>query len=84
MVIISAVEASEDSEVALLLYKKRGTAIPVEIVFPEEFRTGRVWALKLTDVSLKDYEYNYRIDGGDSARSLCIWNSWERAFWCAV
>lgn len=79
-----AVEASEDSEVALLLYKKRGTAIPVEIVFPEEFRTGRVWALKLTDVSLKDYEYNYRIDGGDSARSLCIWNSWERAFWCAV
>ena len=58
-----AVEASEDSEVALLLYKKRGTAAPVEIVFPKEFRTGRVWALKLSDVSLKDYEYNYRIDG---------------------
>ena len=53
-----AVEASEDSEVALLLYKKRGTAAPVEIIFPKEFRTGRVWALKLADVSLKDYEYN--------------------------
>ena len=50
-----AVEASEDSEVALLLYKKRGTAAPVEIIFPKEFRTGRVWALKLADVSLKDY-----------------------------
>ena len=58
-----AVEASEDSEVALLLYKKRGTAAPVEIIFPKEFRTGRVWALKLADVSLKDYEYNYRING---------------------
>ena len=58
-----AVEASETSEVSLLLYKKRGTAAPVEIVFPEDFHTGRVWALKLADVSLKDYEYNYRIDG---------------------
>ena len=38
-----AVEASEDSEVSLLLYKKRGAAAPVEIVFPKDFHTGRVW-----------------------------------------
>ena len=31
-----AVEASEDSEVSLLLYKKRGAASPVEIVFPSK------------------------------------------------
>ena len=58
-----AVEASEDSEVSLLLYKKRGAASPVEIVFPKDFHTGRVWALKLCSASLKDFEYNYKIDG---------------------
>lgn len=58
-----AVEASEDSEVSLLLYKKRGTAAPVEIVFPKDFHTGRVWALKLCSASLKEFEYNYKIDG---------------------
>ena len=58
-----AVEASEDSEVSLLLYKKRGAAAPVEIVFPKDFHTGRVWALKLCSASLKDFEYNYKIDG---------------------
>lgn len=58
-----AVEASEDSEVSLLLYKKRGAASPVEIVFPKDFHTGRVWALKLCSASLKEFEYNYKIDG---------------------
>ena len=58
-----AVEASEDSEVSLLLYKKRGAAAPVEIVFPKDFHTGRVWALKLCSASLKEFEYNYKIDG---------------------
>ena len=58
-----AVEASENSEVSLLLYKKRGAAAPVEIVFPKDFHTGRVWALKLCSASLKDFEYNYKIDG---------------------
>ena len=58
-----AVEASEDSEVSLLLYKKRGAAAPVEIVFPKDFHTGRVWALKLCSASLRDFEYNYKIDG---------------------
>ena len=62
-VIIFAVEASEDSEVSLLLYKKRGAAAPVEIVFPKDFHTGRVWALKLCSASLKEFEYNYKIDG---------------------
>ena len=58
-----AVEASEDSKVSLLLYKKRGAAAPVEIVFPKDFHTGRVWALKLCSASLKEFEYNYKIDG---------------------
>ena len=72
-----AVEASEDSEVSLLLYKKRGAATPVEIVFPKDFHTGRVWALKLCSASLKEFEYNYKIDG---AGSVCIRTSRERAF----
>ncbi len=35
----------------------------MEIVFPKDFHTGRVWALKLCSASLKDFEYNYKIDG---------------------
>ena len=58
-----AVEASEDSEVSLLLYKKRGAAAPVEIVFPKDFHTGRVWALKLCSASLRDFDYNIKIGG---------------------
>ena len=35
----------------------------MEIVFPKDFHTGRVWALKLCSASLKEFEYNYKIDG---------------------
>ena len=61
-----AVEASEDSEVSLLLYKKRGAAAPVEIVFPKDFHTGRVWALKLCSASLRYFEDVYKRQDKDT------------------
>lgn len=58
-----SVEAGQDSEVALLLYKKNGKTPAAEIPFAEEDRTGNVWTLKLEDFPADEYSYNYRIDG---------------------
>ena len=47
---------------SLLLYKKGSCEIETEIPLPVKERTGEMAAVRLTNLSLKDYEYNYKID----------------------
>lgn len=57
------VEAQEQDEVSLLLYRKHAKQPSVEISLTEEYRTGRIYAILLKDFDAKDYEYNFRING---------------------
>ena len=58
-----AVEVPEDSRASLILYKKRSAKPYVEIPFTEENRTGNVYAMYIPDFNLKEYEYNFLING---------------------
>ena len=58
-----AVEVPEDSKASLILYKKRSAKPYVEIPFTEENRTGNVYAMYIPDFNLKEYEYNFLING---------------------
>ncbi|MCD7867045.1 MAG: Type II secretory pathway, pullulanase PulA and related glycosidase [Clostridiales bacterium] len=58
-----AVEAPEDAEVSLLLYRKNGKKPVREIPFSQEARAGRVHAMYFPDFSPEGWEYNYRING---------------------
>ena len=58
-----AVEVPEDSRASLILYKKRSAKPYVEIPFTEENRTGNVYAMYIPDLNLKEYEYNFLING---------------------
>ena len=58
-----AVEVPEDSRASLILYKKRSAKPYVEIPFTEENRTGNVYAMYIPDFDLKEYEYNFLING---------------------
>ena len=53
----------EESRASLILYKKRSAKPYVEIPFTEENRTGNVYAMYITDFNLKEYEYNFLING---------------------
>ena len=44
-----AVEAPEDAQVSLLLYKRNQLAPVEEIPMGREYQTGRVFAIRLTD-----------------------------------
>lgn len=57
------VEAPANSEVSLLLYKKGSDILEREIVFKEEFRQGRKYAVIVDNLDSAQYEYNYKING---------------------
>ena len=56
-----AVDAPENAEVSLLLYKKRGRI--TEVPFPKEYTVGRIHNLRIEDFDPEEYEYNFKIDG---------------------
>ena len=58
-----AVEAPEDAQVSLLLYKRNQLAPVEEIPMGREYRTGRVFAIRLTDKSVASCQYNFLING---------------------
>lgn len=57
-----AIEAPQDAEVSLLLYKGKGKEPALEIPLSEEFRTGRVYAVFLKDFKPENYQYNFLIN----------------------
>ena len=70
-----AVEVPEDSRASLILYKKRSAKPYVEIPFTEENRTGNVYAMYIPDFNLKEYEYNFLINGKVYTDPLCVQDS---------
>lgn len=58
-----AVEARRILKYPCFYIKKEELPHRWRSVFPKDFHTGRVWALKLCSASLKEFEYNYKIDG---------------------
>lgn len=58
-----AVEAEEDSQVSLLLYRKKGKEPVYELLLDEKYRTGRVFAVLLKKLNVTNLEYNFKING---------------------
>lgn len=56
------VEAQEDDQVSLLLYRKQGKQPFFELPLTEEHRTGRIYSVLLTGIEPKKYEYNFKIN----------------------
>ena len=58
-----AVEAEEDSEVYLLLYRKRGREPFYELLLDEKYRTGRIFSVFMKKLNVTNLEYNFKING---------------------
>lgn len=58
-----AVVVQDKKDCSLLLYEKGSQKIAAELSFMEEMRFGEVCAMKISQLPLKEYEYNYRIGG---------------------
>ena len=58
-----AVEVPEDSRASLILYKKRSAKPYVFISFTDEYRTVYVFAIYIPDFILKEFEFNFLING---------------------
>ena len=58
-----AVEAEEDSEVFLLLYRKSGKEPFYELLLDEKYRTGRIFSVFLKKLNVTNLEYNFKING---------------------
>lgn len=67
-----AVEAEEDSQVSLLLYRKKGKEPVYELLLDEKYRTGRVFAVLLKKLNVTNLEYNFKINGKVVLDPLCI------------
>ena len=65
----------KDSKASLILIQKRSAKPYVEIPFTEENRTGNVYAMYIPDFNLKEYEYNFLING------RCILIPVRTGFW---
>ena len=50
-----------DKDVSVILYKKGTPKVVTELVFTEEMKFGRVYAMCIQGISLNDFDYNYRI-----------------------
>lgn len=57
-----AIKSSADS-IALLLYKEDSKEAETYIELDGSFKTGDVFAVRLSDINLKAYQYNYKIEG---------------------
>ena len=58
-----AAEAEEDSEVYLLLYRKRGREPFYELLLDEKYRTGRIFSVFMKKLNVTNLEYNFKING---------------------
>lgn len=58
-----AVEAEKDSEVYLLLYRKRGREPFYELLLDEKYRTGRIFSVFMKKLNVTNLEYNFKING---------------------
>lgn len=58
-----AVVVRDGKECSLLLYKKGSEEIAGELLFTEGMRFGDIYAMKIRQFPVDEYEYNYRIDG---------------------
>lgn len=58
-----AVVVRDGKDCSLLLYKKGQQKIAAELPFTEKMRFGDIYALQIENFPVKEYEYNYRIDG---------------------
>ena len=79
-----AVEAEEDSEVYLLLYRKRGREPFYELLLDEKYRTGRIFSVFMKKLNVTNLEYNFKINGEIYTGSLCQQDQRKRAFWGSV
>ena len=79
-----AVEAEEDSEVYLLLYRKRGREPFYELLLDEKYRTGRIFSVFMKKLNVTNLEYNFKINGEILSGSLCQQDQRKRAFWGSV
>ncbi len=57
------VTVRDGQDASLLLYRKGEAEPSAELPFTEEMRFADVCAMRIRDFPLRDYEYNYRIDG---------------------
>ena len=59
------ITAPHNSTIELLLYEKDNIESNADIIIPfeQKYRLGNVWAIRLSNCNLKNYTYNYRIDG---------------------
>ncbi|MCD8241487.1 MAG: glycogen debranching protein [Lachnospiraceae bacterium] len=57
------VTARDAQEVSLLLYRKGEAEPSTELPFTEEMRFADVCMMRIQNFPLRDYEYNYRMDG---------------------
>ncbi|MBQ1491602.1 MAG: Type II secretory pathway, pullulanase PulA and related glycosidase [Blautia sp.] len=58
-----AIEAREDAQVSLLLYKENEAEPWMEIPLGREERCGCMYAVRVSPLDAKDISYNYQIDG---------------------
>ncbi len=58
-----AVVVRDGKDCSLLLYRKGSVQIEAELPFREEMQFGDIYAMQINGLPVKDYEYNYQIDG---------------------
>lgn len=58
-----AVAVRDQKSCSLLLYPAGSREPEAELEFTEEMRFGDICAMKISGLSWKEYEYNYRVDG---------------------
>ena len=61
--ILFSVQVPEGETASLLLYDKGGSEPAYELPFPDDALSGRVFAMKVSGISPKEVEYNFRIGG---------------------
>lgn len=58
-----AVVVRDGRDCSLLLYEKGSRETTAELPFTEEMRFGDIYAMQISGLHGKEYEYNYQIDG---------------------
>ena len=58
-----AVVVRDGKDCSLLLYEKGSSTVAAELPFTEEMRFGDIYAMEISGLPAKEYEYNYRIHG---------------------
>ena len=56
-------ECRRESDCKILLYKRECSDPPVEIPVPAEFSRGNLRSIRIEELDLAEYDYNFRIDG---------------------